>query len=183
MSVSPSDAELVEEARGGSSKAMDVLLDRYWATARAVAYQRLRRWDDAEEAAQEAFVLAFRKLGSLRSPERFGGWLFTIVQRSCVESVRRKARRPQPISEIEVMGEHEDAADAAGASDRELRSEIMSAIDELPDRYRPVVLLRYGQDMPVKEIGRTLGLPLGTVVSQMFRANRILRTRLKHLVS
>ena len=57
-----------------------------------------------------------------------------------------------------------------------------NAIEALPDRYRPVVVLRYGQQMSVKDIGRSLGLPVGTVVSQIFRANRILRTKLKHLV-
>jgi len=148
-----------------------------------MAWQRTRRWNTAEDAAQEAFVLAFRKLGSLRSPERFGGWLFTIVHRACIENARRKARRPMPLSDIEVMTDTSHGASGPSTADSETRREIMEAIDALPERYRPVVVLRYGQDMPVKDIGRALGLPVGTVVSQIFRANRILRTQLKHLVA
>ena len=62
------------------------------------------------------------------------------------------------------------------------RDEIQAAIEALPERYRPVVLLRYGQGLAVKDISESLDVPLGTVVSQIFRANRILRTRLAHLV-
>lgn len=180
-SVSPSDAELVERSIEGSSEAFDLLMDRYWNAARSIAYQRTRSWADAEDAAQDAFVLAFNKLASLRNPERFGGWLFVIVHRSCIEGARRRARRPTPVPDVEaVKVMSNDAEDLP--SDSGLRAEIMSAIEALPDRYRPVVIMRYGQGLAVKDIGRALGLPPGTVVSQMFRANRILRTRLKHLV-
>ena len=181
MSVSPSDAELVERCLAGSTEHFDVLVDRYWNSARAIAYQRTRRWSEAEDAVQEAFVLAFNKLQSLRDPERFGGWLFTIVKRSCIEGARRRARRPTPVADVEavkpMLNEPVDQR-----AEGEVRAEIMRAIEALPDRYRPVVVMRYGQEMAVKDIGRALGLPVGTVVSQIFRANRILRTRLKHLV-
>ena len=183
MPVSPSDADLVGAALTGSSRAFDELMDRYWRSARAVAYQSTRSWSDADDAVQEAFILAFRKLRSLRSPERFGGWLFTIVQRCCVEAARGRARRPVPIPEVEVMTDAHEPPEDAKHEQRELREQIMSAIEDLPERYRPVVILRYGQAMAVKDIGRSLGLPVGTVVSQMFRANRILRDRLRHLVS
>jgi len=183
MSVRPSDAELVAKVLAGSTEAFDALVDRYWNAAVAMAYQRTRRWSDAEDAAQEAFVLAFRKLRNLRGPERFGGWLFTTVQRSCIEVARRRARRPTPLSDVQAMSVSPDESTEDTRDGREVRDEIMQAISELPERYRPVVILRYGQEMPVKAIGETLGLPVGTVVSQLFRANRLLRNQLSHLVA
>ena len=185
MSTPLGDAELVEEALAGRSEAFDQLVDRYWNGAVALAQQRTRNWGDAEDAAQEAFVLAFRKLGHLRDPERFAGWLFTIVARSCIEVARRKSRRPTAVEDVEVLEPLPvgDRGTAGAVEQRSLRDEIHAAIAALPERYRPVVVLRYGQGMDVKSIGQSLNLPLGTVVSQIFRANRILRGKLQHLVS
>ncbi len=182
MSATPSDADLVGEALSGVTGAFDELVGRYWRAAVSMARQRTRSWVDAEDAAQEAFVLAFRKLRSLRSPERFGGWLFIIVQRACIEAARRRARRPLAVADLEGIPVSEADLDPIRASAGEVREQIRLAIDALPEHYRPVVILRYGQGMAVKDIGQSLGIPVGTVVSQIFRANRILRTKLQHLV-
>ena len=184
MAASLADAELVGRARDGSRAAFDELVDRYWNSAVALARQRTRTWADAQDAAQEAFVLAFRKLESLRDPERFGGWLFTIVTRACIEVARRAARRPTNVEDVEVL-EPPSMPDTGDADldARGLQEAIREAIEALPERYRPVVVLRYGQGMDVKSIAATLSMPLGTVVSQIFRANRLLRTRLRHLVN
>lgn len=185
MTASLADAELVGQAREGSRAAFDELVDRYWNSAVAMARQRTRTWADAQDAAQEAFILAYRKLESLRDPERFGGWLFTIVARSCIEVARRAARRPTHVEDVEVLEPMSSPDVVESGSDldaRGLREEIREAIEALPERYRPVVILRYGQGMDVKSIATTLSMPLGTVVSQIFRANRLLRTRLSHLV-
>lgn len=180
---SPPDEALVLEALDGCTAAFDRLIDRYWNGARGLAYARTRNWSDAEDAAQEAFVLAFRKLHHLQAPERFGGWLFTIVVRCCLEGARRKGRRPVLLEDMEAPGKAAEEPDA-DAGDREvIRRQIQAAMAGLPERYRAVVVLRYGQGLSVKSIGKTLDLPVGTVVSQIFRANRLLRGRLAHLVS
>ena len=180
MGPQRSDAELVEEARRGSRAAFDELIDRYWNSAASLARQHCRSWADAEDAVQEAFVRAHGKLAQLRDARRFGGWLFSIVVRQAIEETRR--RRPLPVEDVEVAKPRAAETAVHDADRRDLRDQIQGAIGALPERYRAVVVLRYGQGLSVKDIGQTLGLPVGTVVSQLFRANRILRTRLKHLV-
>ena len=182
MANASSDTDLVLMAQGGSHRAFEALVDRYWRSAVSRAWQRTRNQPDAEDAAQDAFVLAWRKLDQLRDPARFAGWFFTIVARSCVEIARRKPRRPMPVDDPEPMTEPVlDPTEREGDRDT-VRDQIQGAIAQLPERYRSVVVLRYGQQMSVAEIGRTLDLPRGTVVSQIFRANRILRSKLGHLV-
>ena len=183
MPTVPTDADLVVQAQDGSPQAFDALVDRYWRGAVSMAYRRTRTWSDAEDAAQDAFVLAFRKLGQLREPAKFPGWFFTIVARSCVEMARRKPRRPVSVEDPEVMADPLLEGKARRADQGAVREQIQAAIEALPERYRPVVLLRYGQGMQVNDISEALGVPRGTVVSQMFRANRILRAKLGHLVS
>lgn len=182
MPTVTSDADLVRQAQAGSRPAFDDLVDRYWRSAVSMAYQRTRRWPDAEDAAQDAFVLAFRKITQLRDPERFPGWLFTIVARSCVEVARKKPRRPVSVEDPEAMSEPLPETTSDDADRRAVAQQIQGAIESLPARYRPVVLLRYGQGMAVNDISKALDVPRGTVVSQIFRANRLLRRQLSHLV-
>lgn len=182
MPTVPPDADLVIQAQGGSREAFDEIVDRYWRSAVSMAYQRTRRWSDAEDVAQDAFVLAFRKLVQLREPAKFPGWFFTIVARSCVEVARRKPRRPVTVEDPEAMADPLLESKERSADQGAVREQIQAAIEALPERYRPVILLRYGQGMPVNDISKALDVPRGTVVSQIFRANRILRTKLSHLV-
>ena len=178
------DAELVAHALTGEGEAFDELVRRHWPVAASLAYQRVRRWADAQDVAQDAFVLAFRKLAALRDPERFGGWLYQIVRRTCAEHVRRHKRRPMLlVDEPEMLGESvERAPESPTREQRDAAEAIQAAIAELPERYRKVVALRYGMGLSVKEICKILDLPFGTVVSHMYRANRLLRPRLKNLV-
>ncbi len=183
MASVQSDTDLVLLARGGDHRAFEALVDRYWRSAVSMAWQRTRHQADAEDAAQDALVLAWRKLAQLRDPARFAGWFFTIVARSCVEVARRKPRRPVPVEDPEPMTEPVLDPTGTRGDQSTVLSQIQKAISHLPERYRSVVVLRYGQQMSVAEIGRTLDLPRGTVVSQIFRANRILRGKLGHLVT
>lgn len=182
MQTVQSDADLVRQAQTGSRPAFDQLVERYWRSAVGMAYQRTRRWGDAEDAAQDAFVLAFRKLTQLRAPEKFPGWLFTIVARSCIELARRKPRRPVTVEDPEAMSDPVLDSKPGTADRAAVRDQIQKAMEGLPPRYRPVVLLRYGQGMAVNDISKALDVPRGTIVSQIFRANRILRRQLGHLV-
>ena len=183
MATADSDADLVLLAQAGSHRAFEALMDRYWQAAVRLAWKRTRRHSDAEDAAQDACVLAWRKIDQLRDPHRFAGWFFTIVARACIELARRGPRRPLAIEDPEPMLEPSPDEQTHAPTQRDAKDAIQNAIEALPERYRAVVVLRYGQAMSVKDICRTLDLPRGTVVSQMFRANRILRDKLAHLVS
>ena len=98
-------------------------------------------------------------------------------------SARRKARRPLTSGDVETLNVPDEELAPLDDLPGDVRDEIMAAIEALPEHYRPVVVLRYGQGLAVKDISRSLGVPVGTVVSQVFRANRILRTKLRHLVA
>ena len=182
MAQDPSDQALVNAALEGNRSAFDALIDRYWNGAVSMAHARTRSWDDAEDVAQDAFVLAYDRLPQLREPARFAGWFFTIVARTCVEIARRRPRRPVAVDNVEGMTEPFMQRKDRHVDRQTLRDQVQGALAALPPRYRPVVLLRYGQGLSVKAIGESLDMPRGTVVSQIFRANRILRRQLRHLV-
>ena len=92
-----SDPELVRKARAGSGTAFGALVDRYMRAAYAVALSVTGRHEDAEDAAQEAFMVALERLDKCRSPDRFMGWLMTIVRNRSRNLVRRELLRPADV--------------------------------------------------------------------------------------
>lgn len=151
-------------------------MSRYARTAYAVALAVTRRHEDAEDAVQESFVAALERLDACRNPERFGGWLLTIVRNRSRNVLRRERIRT---SETLAPG----LAGTGPGPDRETeRSELRERLDEalegLTEVQREVVLLHDLEGWKHREIADMLGLPSGTVRSHLHHARRRLRERL-----
>lgn len=159
----PSDGELVEQVRAGSPHGFDLLVRRYQGLAVARAYAVLHDRMDAEDAAQEAFLRAFRSLGQLRNPEAFGAWLVQTVVNVARRAASRRARQPMALLEG-------DAVDR-----RETHADVLDAVASLPEGYQQVVHLHYSQGCSCVEIARLLGLQVGSVTSRLSRARQMLR--------
>jgi RNA polymerase sigma-70 factor (ECF subfamily) len=176
-SESPSDVELVRRARKGEEVAFGLLVKRYQRPAYAVALSVCGRHEDAEDAAQESFLVALDRLDECRSPERFGGWLMTIVRNRSKNLVRRESLRemdevpPGTRSRIPTPDRTAEAA--------ELRGMLRQALGELPEVQRLVVLLHDLEGWKHREIAERLDLPCGTVRSHLHFARKALRTALR----
>lgn len=175
-SQTPGDGELVAEARRGDAAAFGLLVQRYRRAAYAVAYSVTGRHEDAEDAAQESFLVALQRLEECRSPERFAGWLMTIVRNRSRNLIRRESLRdtdPVPVS----------ASTGLPAPDREaersqLRGVLREALDGLPAQQREIVLLHDLEGWKHREIADRLGIPSGTVRSHLHFARKALREAL-----
>jgi RNA polymerase sigma-70 factor (ECF subfamily) len=178
-SVTPSDSELVRRARKGDEMAFGMLVRRYQRPAYAVALSVTGRHEDAEDAAQESFLVALDRLDECRSPERFGGWLMTIVRNRSKNLVRRESLRetdelpPGARSRIPTPDRTAEAA--------ELRGLLRTALFELPEVQRQVVLLHDLEGWKHREIAERLDLPCGTVRSHLHFARKALRTALERV--
>ena len=128
----------------------------------------------AHEATQEAFITAYQKLGQLREPEAFPGWLRRIVLTQC-NRLRRKKRLP-----ADSLGDMTDIPStepdpAAAIETRALKSTILTAIEALPDHERVVVRLFYLQGHSLKEVAQRLELPVTTIKKRLQYARKRLR--------
>ena len=153
-----------------------------------VAFRILGERFAAEDAAQETFILAFRKLSDFRGGS-FRGWLLRIVTNVCYNELRLRKRHPTSSLEFhDEMGEEIETLKWM-VDPRELPEEkleradlartLQAAIDTLPLEYRLVVVLVDIQGMDYVETAETLGLPLGTVKSRLARARARLAVRLQ----
>jgi RNA polymerase sigma-70 factor, ECF subfamily len=170
--------ELVERARGGDGTAYATLVRDHEETAFRIAYVICGNAADAEEAAQEAFVKAYRALGRFRSGEPLRPWLLAIVANEA-RNRRRSAGRRAALA-LRAAGEGRPSGEAASSPEAALlagerRAQLLAAMGELPERDRTVIACRYLLDLSEAETAAALGVRLGTVKSRLSRALERLR--------
>jgi len=170
------DAVLVAQARGGDREAFGTLVDRYADQARRVARAVLQDPDDADDAAQDGFLSALVKLDQYDSARPFGPWLMRIVANAATDRRRRrKVRSAVSLDEGLVAG----GARPDVLAEREvLLGRLRTALAELPERRRIAVVLFDVKGYSHAEIAQALGIPEGTVRSEVFHARRKLRALL-----
>ena len=162
MATPTKDAELVERFLHGDTAAYVQLMHRYERLARVVAMRYLHNHHAVEEAVQQAFVLAFEKLPTLKKPRCFQSWLAKIVQREAMAAIRSQHRFAAIPVSVEPMAKQPEL-------DVDVR-ELVAAVNSLPDHERIVVVLRYLDGHSTQDIASTLERPIGTVTKQLSRA-------------
>ena len=170
------EAVLVARALAGDRAAFGVLVARYAATARRVARAVLGDPDDADDAAQDAMLSALLKLRQYDARRPFGPWLLRIVANAATDRRRRRAvRRVEPLDPgLVAGGSRPDLAAERWA----LSARLREALAELPERRRIAVVLFDVEGYSHAEIAQVLGIPEGTVRSEVFHARRRLRALL-----
>jgi RNA polymerase sigma-70 factor (ECF subfamily) len=181
----PTDAELVQMTWRGDAAALGAILDRHRAALFAQALGSLGDREAAEDAVQESFVIALRRLDQLRDPTKIGGWLHAIVRSVCAMQLRRGA--PEiPVADI---APEMDLLGAASSVEEQidamcLRDWVWAALAALPESLRVTATLRYfSQHGSYQEIASTCGVPVGTVRSRLHQVKAELGGRLLALAS
>jgi RNA polymerase sigma-70 factor, ECF subfamily len=165
---------LVEQARAGDERAFAELVDLDGDRCYAIAYRILRDVQRAQDAVQQAFLLAWRELPRLRDPERFEVWLHRLVVNACYEEFRQYRRWSANVRMLPVDGLA--ARDETVSIDD--RDALERAFRTLSAEHRAVVVLHHHAGIPLASIAEVAGVPLGTVKSRLHYATRILRDAL-----
>jgi len=187
-----SDPELAQRITAGDQNAFELLMRRHnqmlYRTARSI----LKDDAEAEDALQEAYLLAFRAIGSFRGDSKLSTWLVRIVANEALGRLRRRVRSAQIIRidpTDSALGEDAEAAEAPmnesapeqperAALRAETRRLLEAKIDLLPDAFRTVFVLRALEELSVEETAAALDIPEATVRSRFFRAKGLLREAL-----
>ncbi|HXL10152.1 MAG TPA: RNA polymerase sigma factor [Gemmatimonadales bacterium] len=170
------EAALVARVRAGDRAAFGVLAERYAGVARRVARAVLGDPDDADDAAQDGLLSALVKLDQYDPRRPFGPWLLRIVANAATDRRRRrKVRRVEQLDPALVAG---GARPDATTERRALSARLRAALAELSHRRRMAVVLFDVEGYSHAEIAGILGIPEGTVRSEVFHARRRLRVLL-----
>lgn len=171
------DSQLVEKALSGDTAAFEVLVDRYRDAVCGVAYHNLGNFDDVQDAAQEAFVQAYLKLGQLKDLDKFGPWLRKIISNVCTDILRRRAKcsvDSDALDEVAVPTEDEHCA--------AVRTVVREALAKLSDKVRLTVTLAYINGYSHDEVASFLEIPVNTVRSRLQHAKKQLRQEMITMV-
>jgi len=177
---SASDETLVRAAHQGDMSAFEELVTRHREKIFARAFSMLRNEDEALDLSQEAWVKAWQRLNQFQGGSSFVTWITRIVINLCLDHLRRLKR--QKTDSIEQMDEETGGVErhlpvitpnpTEKLERQELRIRIDRALDQLSEEHRTVLILHEFEEMEYKEIAKTMGCSIGTVMSRLFYARR-----------
>ncbi|MCY3931117.1 MAG: sigma-70 family RNA polymerase sigma factor [Acidobacteria bacterium] len=188
MPQGPQDeAALVAEAIGGSELAFQTLVERYQRPVFSLVLRMVRDRGIAEDVTQEVFVKAWMALSRYDPRRRFASWLFKIASNAAIDQLRRKKLPTTPLETSDadpssildrIEDERSESPDTL-VKRRELSAALEAAVAALRPEYRLVVLLRFREELPYRDIAEATGMPLGTVKTNLRRARREIEERLR----
>jgi RNA polymerase sigma-70 factor (ECF subfamily) len=178
-----SDEQLVEACLSGETAAFEILVDRWQRKIRGAVYRVVRSEEEAQDICQEAFLKAFRGLGSFKQESRFSSWLYQIAINLSRDRLRRRKTRNW------VSLDDLDEAPPAGSQRAptegerwvevlEVQERVASAVASLPEEQREAVILKEYQGLTFPEIAEIQGVPVSTVKTRLYRGLSVLRERL-----
>ena len=177
------DAALVARARTGDWQAFAALVQRHQATVYRVCYRVLGNREDAEDAAQEAFLRAYRKLATFRGESAFGTWLLRLAVNVALNERKRRGSRHRWGRPAGPIAEGERAGAAPGPEADLLRAEAAAQLEQALQSLRPdhqaAVILRDLEGLSYAEVAAVLAVPEGTAKGWVHRG----RARLKELLA
>ncbi len=176
-------AGLVRRAQDGDRDAFGLLVQQFEPTVKAIALRRLGNQNEALELTQEVFLHVMRRLGQLREPERFAGWLRQVTARMAINRATRRVP-PQAVETgvLEAAAENADEPIHELIS-RERAARLWTAMDRLKPLDREALVAFYIRDLSLIEMADELDIPLGTVKRRLHTARKRLKTELESSVA
>jgi RNA polymerase sigma-70 factor (ECF subfamily) len=181
------DIALIEAALNGEQSAYQKLMKKYYQIIYNLIYKMISRKEEVEDLTQEAFIKAFNSLKNFDKQFAFSTWLFKIATNNSIDYLRKKKLSTfsidKPIesddSDFKFEIADENFKPDKNLIESERRKLLDEAIDNLPEKYKKVILLRHKEEKEYEEISMELNLPLGTVKAHIFRGRELLYKYLK----
>ncbi len=190
MSADVSDLSLVRRVQRGDKGAFDVLVLKYQHKLVKLVTRYVRNPAEAEDIAQEAFIKAYRALPQFRGDSAFYTWLYRIAINTAKNAVVSRDRSPvdydfdrDSIDEsYDMQGRLKDSETPEGlVLTDEIRQTVNAAIEQLPEDLRTAIVLRELEGLSYEQIAASMGCPVGTVRSRIFRAREAIDRRLREV--
>jgi RNA polymerase sigma-70 factor (ECF subfamily) len=173
LPVTSMQRELVERARSGDIEAFTELVKAGFPRLKGVAYLVLRDADRAEDAVQEALVVAWQDLRALRDPDAWDAWTRRLLIRICYRMAKKERRRTE--IELHVKPDPARTGSTDASADIADREWVLSELAHIDVEKRSVIVLHYYLDLPMREVAEILDIPYGTAASRLHRGLELMR--------
>jgi RNA polymerase sigma-70 factor (ECF subfamily) len=175
MDVLAEEAQLARRAQAGDQAAFADLVGRYTGAVYNQAYRMLGNAQESEDAVQEVFLRAYRRMDSYDPGRRFVTWLLTIGSNYCIDRLRRRRMSWLTLDDVAFWLTSAEPGPEHRALEGERQRHVQQALQRLPEGYRSVTVLRYWNDLSYLEIAEALSLTEATVKTRLHRARKMLR--------
>ena len=177
VAPNPEEAIWVSQARQGDRQAFSKIVEAYQKPIFNLCYRMLNDRGEAEDAAQEAFIRAYMKIGSYDETRKFSSWLFSIASHHCIDRLRK--RRVQFVSWDDMPTWNSTPSDdkpqpEEALIDVETTAEVHDLLDTLPPDYRAAVVLKYWHNLAYEDIAESLNTTVSAIKSRLFRARKMM---------
>ncbi len=170
----PTDAELIERAKTGDAKAMELILTRHEQRVYRFGLRMCGNEDDARDVLQETLLAAFKNLGTFRGDSQISTWLYQVARSFCIKQRRRREGEPARHEAIETSEVKHLATDAAEPDTRthakQVGQVIQAAMNTLQEDYREALVLRDVEGLSAEEAAGVVGIEVGALKSRLHRA-------------
>lgn len=184
------DHALVKRVQEGDKRAFDLLVSRYQHRLISVINRYVHDWSEAQDVAQETFIRAYRALANFRGDSQFYTWLYKIAVNTAKNWLVSQGRRP-PTDDIDATEAVQyDGGTRLRDTDtpehelmrQEIERTVAETVEALPEELRMAITLREVDGLSYEEIAETMGCPIGTVRSRIFRARDAIDQKLRPLL-
>ncbi|MDV2887045.1 RNA polymerase sigma factor SigW [Alkalihalophilus pseudofirmus] len=180
---------IILEIKQGDEQAFAELVELYKDKVYQVAYRMVGNAHEAQDVAQEAFLRAYTNLDRFDTNRKFSTWIFRIATNVAIDRLRKK--KPDFYLQDQVQGSRDLTYESQLAASDDLPEEqivtaemqewVQGEINRLPVKYRTAIILKYLEDLSLKEISEIMDLPVSTVKTRIHRGREALRKRMRHL--
>jgi len=179
--MTTNDQVYIDSILNGDANAFSVLVDRYKDLVFTLALRMMKHTEEAEEAAQDTFIKAYKSLNKFKGDSKFSTWIYRVAYNTCLDRLK-KNKRQQYTVEINEYTEHQvktldNALDQIEA--KEKQQAIQDCLDLLPSEDSFLLTLYYFEELSLEEIGKIVSLKPNNVKVKLFRSRKKLATILK----
>lgn len=178
--ITPEEIALIKSAKAGSELAFSKIFNRYKPFVEGVLTTYIKDVDEAKDITNIVFLKVFDKISKFTNYDTFGGWLRILTKNVAIDYLRT-VKQTYSLQEGITANEFDESSDDTEKSyiDRMTYDKLVAMFDKLPPSYRDVCRMFYVDNMPIAEISKALGVPKGTIKSDLHRMRKILRNHLK----
>jgi RNA polymerase sigma-70 factor (ECF subfamily) len=187
------ESRLAALARNGDRKAFAEIVKRYQNKIMKLGFRMLNQRQEAEDVAQETFFKVYSNLHRYDVTQKFSTWIYRVATNICIDRLRRRKEQISlDVASSEPSNDNTNRELQLKISNKwqtpenqvilsELQGQVQQAVQQLPDKYRLAIVLRYMQELSLQEISEVLDIPLPTVKTRIHRGREVLRKKLEHL--